>query len=88
MAPTMTPTPNGFFNHLQTLPHLQLSFLEHLDLNQAIASLQTFLESGDMLQLYLVSNTGSAREDLLGSFKWELAIGWTVLWTCKGLHLV
>jgi hypothetical protein len=49
---------------------------------QPIDRLQSLLESGDTLQLYLVSD-GGAKDDL-GSFGWELAIGRTVLWTCKG----
>jgi hypothetical protein len=76
------PLPDNFFDFLQTLPIWQLSFLEHHDPIQAVDSLHLSLESGDALQLYFVSNDGA--KDDLGSFGWELSVGRTIIWACKG----
>ncbi len=77
-----TPLATDFLDMLTTLPYWQSSLLQHLNPLQPVARLQQLLESGDQLQLYLVSD-GGAKDDL-GSFGWELAIGRHILWTCMG----
>ena len=80
--PPATPPPTDFFDMLQALPYWQSSLLAHLDCVQSVDRLKQLLESGEKLQLNLVSD-GGAKGDL-GSFGWELAIGRTILWTCMG----
>ena len=80
--PPTAPPPTDFFDMLASLPHWQSSLLAHLDSIQSVGRLQQLLESGEKLQLYLVSD-GGAKDDL-GSYGWELAIGREILWTCMG----
>jgi hypothetical protein len=81
VVPPSPPT-DDLFEMLSRLPFWQSSLLEHLEQIQPVSRLQDFLESGDTLQLYLVSD-GGAKDDL-GSFGWEIAVGRVVLWKCKG----
>jgi hypothetical protein len=67
---------------VNNLPCWRSSLLAHLDSDQTLDRLKQLRESGEKLQLCLVSD-GGAKEDH-GSFRWELAIGRTILWTCMG----
>ncbi len=81
-APPAAIPATDFFDMLQALPFWQSSLLAHLECINNANRLHQFLESGEQLQLYLVSD-GGAKGDL-GSFGWELSIGKTILWTCMG----
>jgi hypothetical protein len=61
---------------VKNLPYWQSSLLAHLDSEQTVDRLEWLLESGEKLQLDLVSD--------YGSFGWELAVGRTIPGTCRG----
>jgi hypothetical protein len=80
--PPAPPPPTDFFNMIHNLPQWQSSLLAHLESVQTVDQLQQLLESGEKLQLRLISD-GDPKDDL-GSFGWELPVGRNILWTCVG----
>ena len=71
LPPAASP-PVELFDLIENLPHWQSSLLAHLDSVQTADRLKELFESGDNLQLCLISDGGT--KDDLGSFGWDLAV--------------
>jgi hypothetical protein len=67
---------------IRNLPCWQSSLLAHLEPVQTVDRPQQLLESGEKLQLCLISDGGAKANQ--GSFGWELAVGRNILWKCMG----